>query len=338
MTAIVPPERLRGCPFSCRLFISSTSSMARLMRRLLLTAFLASYFLGGSVASAAIFDSFDPARHNRFSGGTTPNPTFLLDESQLSGFGGRAALISPRHFITAAHTVGSLTLPVTATFRGIDGMVRSYTSTSAQDLTTTFINNAGMIQTAPSDVRVYTLAPEDIVAPEVRPVAIALGSPGDFIGRELFVLGQNNQAGRNVIDAVGIASFDGGDRPTVNTLFNFDTAENGGTGGLGADEIGLVSGDSGFQSLIVINGEVALLGANFGITSAPDAAARRQFGSLSSLVSPYLDQLNAIVTADGQTLRTISVVTAIPEPGMAIALLPVAAVILFRRRAIRIVA
>lgn len=301
------------------------------MQRLFVIALLGSSLIGSSAASAAIFDTFDAGRHNRYLSGTTPNPSFLLDEADLSGLGGRAALISPRHFITAAHTVGSLALPFTATFRGSDGMVRSYTSTMAQDLTTTFINELGMIVTAPSDVRVYTLSPEDIVAPEITPLAIALGSPGDFIGRELFAFGQNNQAGRNVIDAIGIAAFDGGNRPTINTVFSFDTVINGGSGGLGGDEIGLIGGDSGFQSLIVVDGEVALLGANFGISNPAAIAARNQYDSFSSLLSPYFAQLNAIVTADGQTLRTVSVI-AVPEPGMAIALIPVALMLFVRRR------
>lgn len=301
------------------------------MQRLFVLALLAASVTIASTSSAAIFDTFDSTRHNRFSSGTMPNPTFLLDEADLSGLGGRAALISPRHFITAAHTIGSLAIPFTATFRGSDGTERSYTSTVAQDLTTTFINDMGVITTAPSDVRVFTLSPGDIVAPEITPIAIALGSPGDFIGRELFALGQNNQAGRNVIDAVGVATFDNESRPTVNTVFSFDTASNGGTGGLGGDEIGLISGDSGFQSLIVVNGEVALLGAHFGISDPASAGLRNQYDSFSSLLSPYFDQLNAIVTADGQSLRTVSVV-AIPEPATALALIPITAWICIRRR------
>jgi hypothetical protein len=289
---------------------------------------------GTSAANAAIFDSFDASRHNRYLSGTTPNPTFLLDEAELSGVGGRAALISPRHFITAAHIVGGIS-PYTATFRGSDGILRSYTTATFEDLATTYVNEMGTVITAPSDIRLYTLEPGDIVAPEITPMAIALGSPSDFIGRQLFALGRTNtgvlHAGRNVIDAVGIATFSGGNRPTVNTVFSFDTAANGGTGGLGDDEVGLISGDSGFQSLIEIDGEIALLGAHFGISSSIDAANRLRYDSFSSLLSPYIDQITAIVSADGQSIRTLSVVT-IPEPSITWALAAGVAVIVYRRR------
>ncbi len=282
-------------------------------------------------ATAAIFDTFVSARHSRYLSGTDPNPAFLLDEADLSGLGGRAALITPRHFITAAHTVGVPPSPYTATFRGSDGVLRSYTTAVFTDLSTTYVNGMDATITADSDIRVYTLDPMNVVAPEITPMAIALGSPSDFIGRELFALGQNNQAGRNVIDSVEVAILDRFGRPTINTVFSFDTAGNMGSGGLGGDEIGLVGGDSGYQSLIEIDGQIALLGAHFGISNATDAANRRQYDSFSSLLSPYLSQLEAIVTADGQSLRTISIV-AVPEPSAVFAVVAIVGIIGFRQR------
>ncbi|WP_186776419.1 PEP-CTERM sorting domain-containing protein [Rubripirellula reticaptiva] len=281
----------------------------------------------------AVINVYDAAVNDRYISGTTPNPGFILDEADISGIGGRAALITPRHFITAAHVGGA---PFTATFRGVDGIVRSYTSSTFIDLTTTYNDGVGIVSTA-SDIRMYTLSLADTVAAEVEPIAIALGSASDFLNQEITIFGNGDQAGRNIIDAVGVADFGGGSRATVNVVYSFDTVTNGGVGGLGNLETGLIGGDSGRQAVIQVGSQLALIGTNFGISDAADAAARNQYDSYTTLLSPYVDQIVAQAALTGQTVQTVTVV-AVPEPSSLVAMLMMGGVaaVGYRRRSNRV--
>ncbi len=276
---------------------------------------------------AAVINVYDPAINNRYTSGTMPNPGFLLNEADLSGIGGAAALITPRHFVTAAH-VG--VAPFTATFRGLDGISRSYTTSTFIDLMTTYDSGAGTTTTA-SDIRMYTLSAD--VSPQVLPIAIALGTPGAFIGRTITILGSGNQAGKNIVDDVLRAELTSFGTITETVAYSFDTAANGGSNGLGDLETGLIGGDSGRQALIEVDGQIALIGTNLGISSLSDANARNRYDSYTALLSPYWDQIVARAALTGHTVQTVSVV-AVPEPSSLVAMtvMGLMSVVQYRRR------
>lgn len=261
---------------------------------------------------AAVFAGFDAERHERFaSDGTTPNPGFLANESRISGVGlTPAVLITPQHYLTAAH-IGAGGLD--PRFRGGDGEVRTFTTDTSPGgslrLTTTLPDGT----TAPSDLQLHRLSAPIPDTYGIRPLSLLGGSPDDIIGRELLVFAQNNQAGRNVADAVGLASFDQGDpSPTVVVGFSFDTDTDDGVGGLGPDEIGLTSGDSGHAALLWIGDEWVVVGTHFGIdiSDGQDPSAGDRYDSFSSLVTPYLSQINAFTSSDGFSVSVV----AVPEP------------------------
>ncbi|QDV40410.1 hypothetical protein Enr13x_02160 [Stieleria neptunia] len=276
--------------------------MTSIIRLLLLGIALLSIH---SRVSAAIIDGLDPERHDRFLSDGEPNPSFLVDESLLSGVALHGAvLITPRHYVTAAHAS-----PTEVTFRGTDGIERTYQSASSQDLTTVIPGQPSAF----SDIRLHTLASD--VAPSVVPVPIVVGALDALIGRTLFAMDAQMRAGRNVIDAIGVVEFEDGSRDSWTVQFSYDTDTNGGTGGLGRDEIGLLSGDSGSAALIEIDGQIGLIGTHMGIDvpAGANAGAGDRYDSFSTLVGAYEDELSSLVSAQGYSLGTLSI-TAVPEP------------------------
>lgn len=312
-----------------------------------LTIILGCLFFNTPLAHCAVFTSFDPNRHERYLSSGLPNPNFILPESQLTGIGGRAVLVSPQHVLAAVHFSGGS--PYTARFRGSDGVVRSYLANSANrtDLNSITINdvNGDPIPGA-SDIRVFKLdTPVDLNF--ITPVPIAIGNPVDFIGREAFLIGQdplwtggnegglNTQAGKNIIDAVSGAAF-GGSAPRASLVIevDHDTPTNGGTGGL-PDEVSLEGGDSGHQALIQIGSEIALVGMHFGIEPGMSPSAQPNYKSFSTFLSPYIDEIDGIVTRDGFSIRTIdvnAVAVAVPEPGLPLAALLATVMVTLRRQ------
>jgi len=140
------------------------------------------------------------------------------------------------------------------------------------------------------------------------------GNPIDLLGREIFSFGQNDQAGTNLVDVVGLATFANDARPTLVAGFDFDTDTNGGTNAT-RDEIGLEGGDSGQPMLLSINGQLGLIGANFGIDTSNGLTPgnRGNYSSFASFLTIYQDQINAFVGADGYAVGTLGL-TPIPEP------------------------
>jgi hypothetical protein len=217
------------------------------------------------------------------------------------------------------------------TFRGTDGVERTYQSASAQDLTTPIPGQPAET----SDIRLYTLGSD--VDPSIVPVPIVVGELGMLIGQTFFAIDAQMRAGRNVIDAIGVVEFENGGGDSWAIQFSYDTDTNGGTGGLGRDEIGLLGGDSGNAALIEIDGQIGLIGTHMGIDvpEGSDAGAGDRYDSFSTLVGAYEDQLSSLVSAQGYTLRTLSI-TAVPEPAAVGFLLAVCATVSLGRRGRRL--
>jgi hypothetical protein len=320
-----------------------------------------------ATASAAVYDQYTPSRHNRFSSENVldgagesiylPNvdPGFILSGYDLSGIGvstpaslndvdgmviestGRAVLITPQHYIAAAHAGTS-----NPRFVGSDGVSRAYGADSRTVLTTNFADGSS----EPSDIALFRLAAPIPAAHGVNPFAIYAGGAADLVGKEFFLnsnplrnvdaMGDpdgelTHRLGKNVIRDIGVIGFGAtSSSPTVSIFYTFDPtdpskANADGTFGpdsipsdsLGIDEAGLIGGDSGHTALINVDGQLAVIGAHFGITNTSDAAAGNFYGNFSSLLSPYLDEIDALTMptpGDGFLASRLSFATAVPEP------------------------
>jgi len=269
------------------------------------------------------FAGFDATTHERYLSGQ-PNPDFIIDESKIAGVGGRpgdrynqAALISPKHVITSRHNgvIGS------ARFRKRDGTFRSYALVTEAaspshpdgyiDLTTILPEGGGNVL---SDIRLYRLTEAIPAADGVVPMPIFAGDIGKLVGQEIFVMGKDNRAGRNVIKTVTMNEV-AADNKTYVHAFTFDTEGNGGTDGLGVDEVRLEAGDSGHPALIPIGDKIALLGAHNAASNSHPAFAGLPVG-LSSLLAPYLGEIQTIVQGDGYEITTVTLIPEPSSPGM----------------------
>jgi hypothetical protein len=279
--------------------------------------------LGTLVLSSSLwgvtFVGYDPAIHERYIAGA-PNPDFLLDEAKITGISGqplqtfnRAHLISPFHIVTSRHTGQP-----EVRYRKSDGTFATYSVTSGAasvanpngyvDLTT----HLGGGLTAVSDIRLYRLAAPISAADGITPMPIFEGDAIDIVGQEIYVMGKDNRAGRNTVRDVVLAETSGGVVKTYTTSHTFDTNPADLLyDGVGADETKLVSGDSGHATLIKIGSTVGLVGMNLGID--PDGTLYEGlYTNFNSILAPYLPEIRSIVTSDGYSISTISVV---PEPG-----------------------
>jgi hypothetical protein len=297
----------------------------------LLTALVAGFaaLAASPLSEAAVFSAYNPAIHNRFVTGTTPNPTFLLSSYNLTGVGidtpstHGALLITPQHFIAANHFKSS-----TVSFLDASGATQNFSGVTYTAMTTTFDDGTGNMVTMDSDLVIGRLPSAIPGSMGISPLPIAIGDPSLFAGEQLFVFGQNNQAGRNLIDDIVLVAVSDGaggiQLPTFTTAFDFDTPTNGGTGGVGDDEIGLVGGDSSYQTLMLIDGQLAAVGANFAVSGAPPS----NYSNFSSFAAHYLDQIQALVGQDGHSVSTLT----IPEPSSILLLGGATALLLLRRR------
>jgi len=277
------------------------------------------------VGSAAVFENFNPDRHVRALTGAISvgaelpvNANFLIDEREITGVGlNSVALITPQHFVTADHIVGDPNAPRIAQFRGSDGIVRSYTAGTSQQV---------VRGTDGTDIRIYTLDHPVPVEHGVRPLKIVTAeSQIQFQGRQIYVIGRRTLpggdvaqvGGRNTVNVVTNATLSG-TRPTRVVEWIYDSV--GDNGGIADDEIGLQGGDSGLPVLMRAGGEIALIGANFGIQqniSPSDTVGL--YRNYATALGFYEAEINAITqvpfgSGQGFSISTISV-TAIPEPG-----------------------
>ncbi len=298
-----------NCPFGCRSRRAAVVSVpfAWSVPFVWVAGVVATGAFGTPTCQAAVFAEFDASRHERFLGDGTANPGFLVDHEWISGVAvSPGVLITPLHYLSATHIgAGGENLR----FRGSDGVIRDYVSESSVRLTTNLPGGG----TAASDLQLHRLQSPIPAEHGVRPLALFGGSIDSVVGREFVAFGAGNQAGRNVVDDVVVAEFTGGSSPSFVVQYSFDTATNGGVGGLGGDEIGLIGGDSGSAAILRVGEEFAVIGTHFGIDTSdgqsPEAGDR--YDSFSALVTPYLPEIDSLTSADGYSISVI----AVPEAG-----------------------
>ncbi|MFG0265684.1 MAG: PEP-CTERM sorting domain-containing protein [Rhodopirellula sp. JB055] len=288
-----------------------------------LYAFILSFALTDSVA-AATFANFSAERHNRFLVDDSLNPDFWLDHSLLTGVAvQRAVLISPQHYVTAAHTG-----MINPTFVAADGTRHTYTAESSTILQTTLLNDfldsddmtllAGTSHA--SDLLLVKLDAPVPLADGITPLSVLGGGYYGMLGQTMIVQGQNSQFGSDTIDATQTVELNTG-AITESLIYRWDDPLGGG----GLDELTLVGGDSGEGSFVEIDGQYVFTGVNMGIATVTETSEKFSF---NSFITPYVDLIAAEVAADGFSIDVV----AVPEPSMALAMLTVTGFGWVRRR------
>lgn len=244
--------------------------------------------------------------------------SFLGTGLDLSGVGWLTAstqfsltLISPQHFVIAAHTAPSAGASVS--FLNQNGVVMNYTVSSV----TTITHTAGVN----TDIAIGRLSAPIAGADLITSYPLLqLSTYGQYLGLSLLVYGQNGRIGTNTLDAFHLNAdmlpFGSGNGVADSTLFSTDHDSVAG-------ESQGESGDSGSPTFFVSGGALALLGVHSGINT--DASPDLTF---DSFLPSYYGQINTLLQVDGFTLQ------AIPEPaaGAAVLALPGALWVFWRRR------
>jgi hypothetical protein len=278
--------------------------------------------LVGALPSARALDVFNynATTNERFGSDfpSTPmeNSSFFLAGYDLSGIGWTSSnfgvtLISPQHFLTAAHVDSGSTV----SFLNLAGIVKTYTVDSSY----TVLHAPGIN----SDLKLVRLATPIAPGDQVNYFpTLLLNSGSDYLGLAVASFGAGQRAGINTIDAAGIVDmlpFPSGDGTADNFVFTTDyDSVTGQTQG--------AVGDSGSPSFVGIGGSLALIGTHSAIV---DASPKQ---TIDVLVPAYYTQINARLALDGYTFGAY--VSAIPEPSTwaALAGLPALAVACHRRR------
>lgn len=250
------------------------------------------------------------------------------------------ALISPQYFIFARHYgIGSQ-----LSFLGNDNQVHTYDVSSTYALKSTGPADSsgnyadlmiGKLSTTVDTAKIATYSvvtvpgltslpaydyssnsnlianqgpPKTYMPPNAFEVALDQATQF-YVGKELVVVGQSQQIGRNRISAVGSVYFGNGDplasqdSTTIGFAYDYDTVN-----GFSPDEAFLTGGDSGSPTFMVYNNQLTLLGDHMGVDNT-------NLISVDHFLPFYLDQINAIMAADNQSVTVIPV----PEPRCALA-------------------
>lgn len=259
---------------------------------------------------ALVIDGYNAARNDRFLNNdpATPNPSFFGAAYDLSGIATNtgAVMISPHYFVTAAHT-GT---PGSLTFATRDG--RTVTKTVS---TSTVLLTSGVS----SDVRIGRLADDQGLTPADQVSSYPIIDQPElwYVGKQLFVYGQSNQAGINTISFVDNGDFGGGASLTRVVGCCYDSANHF------QDQAKLVGGDSGKPLGMIWDGQYTPLGAHFGVATASSTLTV----NASSFLPYYVDQINAYMAPSGEQLTILPV----PEPTLA-GIAAIGAIVLLPRR------
>lgn len=273
-------------------------------------------------------NGYSPAtadRYDRFNN----SAAFLGNPYDWSGVGRTSTgkwgtLISPSFVISARHFAPDA-----------GSTIRFY---SSNDPGGTFVERT--IGTSIPLTQMGFAGPSDLVlTPLSAPVAgvksyaiVAPTSPSNLIGQELYVWGQadmlpieaNMRLGRNEIFDVLPAVDDGTSRGSV-FVYDYNT-----TSGVGADEARLVTNDSGGPSFLLGSDGPALIGVHWFNTEPADGLTGPRQGSGDTLVSSFVNELNAAMASTGSAERVR--VVAVPEPSSLAVLVFAVGATLVRRR------
>jgi hypothetical protein len=271
----------------------------------------------------------DTGIYDRFAVGSYPgapvaNPTFIGTALgfDLSGIGWEAAvparsitLVSPQYFVGAWHNLPGV--GATLQFVGNDHLLHLATVASYQRLTYTGTDGP---QGSDLGVGRLTLA----LPSSVTPMPIFYGGVTDILnpssfdaydGLSLYNYGWTARMGTNVLDSIEEFTF-GGPQTNIGLVYSQ---------GAGAGETLLEAGDSGSPTLAYRDGVYGLIGTHSGI----DGVLPISYDAFVSYTS-YVNQMNAILAADGQSLILV-----VPEPGtifFGVALLGICGAHRIRRR------
>ncbi|MCA9126943.1 MAG: hypothetical protein KDB22_07655 [Planctomycetales bacterium] len=280
-----------------------------------------------SARGALTLQSYNATQHDRFAN----NPAFIGNGQDWSGVGRSniagattqsyswVTLISPSFGLSAWHLRPSV------------GGTASFFGSNDPAVAPVTRNVVATTRIAGSDLALVQLS-SAATGVNFYPV-LDLPSSADYAGLELRTFGLSNTAiaqtpanftdpavvnshltnvrmGRNNIDAV-VPNFSD---PQLNgsgdvIVFDFDA-----TGGLGADEALVESGDSGSSTFVLTSGGPAIVGIHWFRYSAGAFLGDATSGSGDTFVPSFVADLDLAMAATGSSERVTSI-TAVPEPG-----------------------
>ncbi len=294
---------------------------------------LALLLAGASTAQALIVEGYTAQANERFASAFPSAPIanasaeFLLHGYDLSGVGWRdsnpaaaVTLISPEHFLTAAHTapaVGS-----TVSFLGSDGVKRSYIVASVETL---------LFEGRASDLTLGRLSSAVETAHITSYAGLYLGDAAPvYENLPVAMLGANGRVGLNTVADLGVVDllpFGGGDslHDGVVALTTRDTVVGSAQG---------QGGDSGSPSFVAVSGGQLAL---WGIHSAVGTISGTELTIDSLPLFTAYAQIDGALQAAGYAgwgyyTSGVTTISAIPEPAATAALLGIASLALIATR------
>jgi hypothetical protein len=248
------------------------------------TFVLALLLSDAATVEALVVREYDPSRHERFSTGFPLNPvrndSFFLSDFDFSGVGWvrdasaktNLTLISPQHFVGAAHT--RFFPGLTVDFLNRLGELKSYTVSALHT-----IPNADGGRN--SDLFIGTLSEPIPVADEIGfyPL-LRLPQESDYEAQPVIVYGEGGRVGTGVIDSV--YRYDLGITAGMHVANRFTDLISG-----GPDDAYQVSADTGSPSFVVADGRLALVG-----TMSVNVRTGNPVLNQDMFVPRYLDSLN----------------------------------------------
>jgi hypothetical protein len=290
------------------LFAKSRRGLATFPLRTTLLVSLA-LFTAAPTRALQVFN-YNPALNLRFSSGTyaasnlVANPTFILAGYDLSGIGWGAGglgltLISPQHFVTAAH-VTPLAGGVVS-FLNRDGVVKTYVVESVYS-----VEHTPGVRT---DLVVGRLTQPIPAADHVGFFpTLRLSTTYAYMGLKVYSFGFYQSCGTNNIENYGtydMLPFAGPDGLLDDTLFatNYDQV-NG--------EAQAQGNDSGSPTFTIANGRLAIVGTHsaVGTSSLP-------YTTNDVLLNAYFDKINARLALDGYVFGDAATTVAAVVPVVA---------------------
>lgn len=221
-------------------------------------------------------------------GWLTSNPVF--------GF----AMISPRHFIAAAHNGENTFLNGTSVsfFTG--------TGTTSSTVTRTVASSARVASTAGStypvtDILFGTLSAD--VPANVTFYSVPVGIRSQFNGAPVYMYDQEQRFGTNNVS--GFSDNENIQPSGANNSTNLIAYDFNPSGPPG--EALFTTGDSGSPTFMLINGRFSLLGPHLAIGTDPNTNIQFSF---DGFLPDYITQLNTLMLGSGFTVTAVPV----PEP------------------------